>query len=84
MSKKEIYKLVAYEYMKQFWGESKLYDALKPFGIYVNIEGSSQEAYLEKILDTIGENFVEELLDCQSYKDIDDLLEEYSIEDTEE
>ena len=83
MGKKEIYKLVAYEYMKQFWGECKLYDALKPFGIYVNIEGSSQEAYLEKILDTIGENFVEELLYCQSYKDIDELIEEY-FEDIEE
>lgn len=81
MGKKEIYKLVAYEYMKQFWGECKLYDALNPFGIYVNIKGSSQEAYLEKILDTVGENFVEDLLDCQSYKDIDDLIEEYSIEE---
>lgn len=83
MSKKEMYKLVAYEYMKQFWKECKLYDALKQFDIYVNIEGSLQEAYLEKILHSLGDFFVETLLDCQSYEEVDDLLEEY-LEDMED
>lgn len=77
MSKKEMYKLVAYEYMKQYWTECGIYNALKPFNVYVNIEGPLKEAYLEKILHSLGDFFVETLLDCQNYEEVDELLEEY-------
>lgn len=54
MTKKDIIKLVAKEYVRQYREDVDIYNALKPLGIYVEKEGNLEEAYLEQIFNGIA------------------------------
>lgn len=79
-TKKEIIKLAAYEYMKQYWRDIAIYDALKAHSVYVNIEGSLEDAYLEQLFNKVSPLFTEILLNCQTKEEIDELFDNYNDE----
>lgn len=63
---KDVIKLVAKEYVKQYQMEEDVYNALKPFNIYVTYEGKLSDAYLEHILNDISDDLSSALCDFAS------------------
>lgn len=63
MTKKDIIKLAAKEYVKQYKEDIGIYRALKPFHIYVEKEGNKKEAYLEQIFNDIAPDLCSALCD---------------------
>lgn len=78
MTKKEIIKLAAYEYMTQYWRDNAIYNALKEYDIYFNVEEKLENAYLEQIFNKINPMFTELLLQCETKKEIDKLFNKYN------
>ena len=78
MTKKEIIKLAAYEYMTQYWRDNAIYNALKEYDIYFNVEEKLENAYLEQIFHKVNPMFTELLLQCKTKKEIDKLFNEYN------
>ena len=69
MTKKEIIKLAAYEYMTQYWRDNAIYNALKEYDIYFNVEEKLENAYLEQIFHKVSTMFTELLLQCETKKE---------------
>ena len=78
MTKKEIIKLAAYEYMTQYWRDNAIYNALKKYDIYFNVEEKLENAYLEQIFNKVNPMFTELLLQCKTKKEIDKLFNKYN------
>ena len=78
MTKKEIIKLAAYEYMTQYWRDNAIYNALKKYDIYFNVEEKLENAYLEQIFNKVNPMFTELLLQCKTKKEIDKLFNQYN------
>ena len=78
MTKKEIIKLAAYEYMTQYWQDNAIYNALKEYDIYFNVEEKLENAYLEQIFHKVSPMFIELLLQCKTKKEIDKLFNQYN------
>ena len=78
MTKKEIIKLAAYEYMTQYWRNNAIYNALKEYDIYFNVEEKLENAYLEQIFHKVSPMFTELLLQCETKKEIDKLFNKYN------
>ena len=68
MTKKEIIKLAAYEYMTQYWRDNAIYNTLKEYDIYFNVEEKLENAYLEQIFYKVSPMFTELLLQCETKK----------------
>ena len=78
MTKKEIIKLAAYEYMTQYWRDNAIYNALKEYDIYFNIKEKLENAYLEEIFYKVSQMIIELLLQCKQKKEIDKLFNKYN------
>ena len=78
MTKKEIIKLAAYEYMTQYWRDNAIYNALKKYDIYFSVEEKLENAYLEQIFNKVNPMFTELLLQCKTKKEIDKLFNQYN------
>lgn len=78
MTKKEIIKLAAYEYMTRYWQDNAIYNALKKYDIYFNVEGKLENTYLEQIFNKVSPMFTELLLQCETKKEIDKLFNKYN------
>lgn len=78
MTKKEIIKLAAYEYMTQYWRDNAIYNALKGYDIYFNVEEKLENAYLEQIFNSVSPMFIKLLLQCKTKKEIDRLFNQYN------